>query len=126
MFEERQIVIGRVGVYCGCIHIAKPQSWVTDNALYVCEQSDDLDLDYLAYALMYAKLNQYASQSGQPLISGSRIYPVQILIPPKAFQKTFIERISCVNDVRLIQERSTAEMQELFSSLQGLAFQGDL
>jgi len=34
MFEGRQIIIGRVGVYCGCVHVSPPRSWVTDNALY--------------------------------------------------------------------------------------------
>src|SRR5262249_4346525 len=35
MFEDPQIVVGRVGAYCGCVHVTEPQSWITDNALYV-------------------------------------------------------------------------------------------
>lgn len=33
LFEEQQIVIGRVGVYCGCVHVSPQNSWITDNAL---------------------------------------------------------------------------------------------
>ncbi|MBI2997611.1 MAG: restriction endonuclease subunit S [Deltaproteobacteria bacterium] len=33
MFETPQIIIGRVGVYCGCVHVSPPMSWVTDNAI---------------------------------------------------------------------------------------------
>jgi hypothetical protein len=39
MFAEPKIVIGRVGVYCGIIHITKQNAWVTDNALFVSECS---------------------------------------------------------------------------------------
>ena len=28
MFDDPQIVIGRVGVYCGCVHASPPKSWV--------------------------------------------------------------------------------------------------
>ena len=31
MFEERKIVLGRVGVYCGSVHYTFPNSWVTDS-----------------------------------------------------------------------------------------------
>jgi type I restriction enzyme S subunit len=47
MFEQRVIVIGRVGVYCGSVHLSEPKSWVTDNALYICELKDDFDEQYL-------------------------------------------------------------------------------
>ena len=32
--EQRLLVIGRVGAYCGCVHIAEAPNWITDNALY--------------------------------------------------------------------------------------------
>ena len=64
LFEDSKVVVGRVGVYCGCVHISPPQSWITDNALYVAEQGSRLAFVYLVHALTHAKLNQYASQSG--------------------------------------------------------------
>jgi len=87
MFEESKIVIGRVGVYCGSIHYTQPNSWITDNALYVVEKDPRLLDEYLVLALRYANLNQYSSQSGQPLISTSKINNVKILIPPLAEQR---------------------------------------
>jgi len=48
MFETPQVIIGRVGVYCGCVHVSPPRSWVTDNALYVNERGPDVDVEYLA------------------------------------------------------------------------------
>lgn len=82
MFKERIIAIGRVGVYCGAVHRTEPTSWVTDNALYVAKHADTLHTTYLEHALRLANLNQYANQAAQPLISGSRIYPVAISVPP--------------------------------------------
>ncbi|MBL0147112.1 MAG: restriction endonuclease subunit S [Chitinophagaceae bacterium] len=35
LIEEPKLIIGRVGVKCGVMHITKPKSWVTDNALIV-------------------------------------------------------------------------------------------
>lgn len=89
MFLEPRIVIGRVGAYCGTVHITKPKSWVTDNALLVADYSDELDFGYLAFALKFANLNQYASQSGQPLISAGRLNPVMITIPDQHEQRRF-------------------------------------
>ena len=73
MFDESQIIIGRVGVYCGVVHRTRPKSWVTDNALYIKEQlRTDVRSVYLEWALRIAKLNQYSDQAAQPLISGSK------------------------------------------------------
>ena len=92
MFEDPVIVIGRVGIYCGSVYYAESRSWVTDNALYVAEKSADLQDQYLTEALRLANLNQYAGRAGQPLISGNRIYPIEILVPPIDLQNSFGNR----------------------------------
>jgi type I restriction enzyme S subunit len=51
MFEEPNIVIGRVGYYCGAVHLTEPKSWVTDNALYIKEFYKDLNIIYLKHFL---------------------------------------------------------------------------
>jgi type I restriction enzyme S subunit len=126
LFEEEQIVIGRVGVYCGCVHVAPKKSWITDNALYVSERSKDVEFGYLIHALTHAKLNRYASQSGQPLVSGSRIYPVEILVPPLASQSKFTRRVESVEKLKAAQRASLSELDALFASLQHRAFRGEL
>ena len=60
MFEEPKIVIGRVGAYCGCVHVTEPRSWVTDNALYIEAFDSALHPEYLAFALSEAKLSEVA------------------------------------------------------------------
>jgi len=126
MFKERRIVIGRVGVYCGCIHVSPPNSWVTDNALYVTEQSEDVSFEYLVHALIHARLNQHASQFGQPLVSGSRIYPVEVLVPPRSLQDIFAKRLGKAETVLVNQTESLSEMNALFASIQERSFRGGL
>ena len=126
MFEESKIVIGRVGAYCGCVHVTKPQSWITDNALYLDSVDRACDMVYLAFALTEARLNQYASQSGQPLISGSRISQVPLLVPPLALQQTFATRIQAIEALKATHRSALAQLDALFASLQQRAFAGEL
>ena len=126
MFEDPQIVIGRVGVYCGCVHASPPKSWVTDNALYVSEWSPRLKFEYLLHAMTHARLNQYASQSGQPLVSGSRIYPVAILVPPEELQLAFEARIARTGKLKRLYEAANSKVDVLIAALQHRAFQGGL
>jgi type I restriction enzyme S subunit len=51
LFEEPKIVIGRVGARCGCVFLTEPKAWVTDNALYLTEISNELHSPYLVHAL---------------------------------------------------------------------------
>ena len=95
-----------------------------------------VDTIYLVAALKMANLNQYASQSAQPLISGSRIYPVEILIPPVSLRNTGTHKVRLPSfESRLWIEHQKAnarqpahlaELDTLFASLQSRAFRGDL
>jgi hypothetical protein len=88
ILEKKNTVGGRVGVYCGAVHLSEPKSWVTDNALYIYELKDDFDVQYLVVALRVANLNQYAGRAAQPLVSGNRIYPVPILVPRFRYKRS--------------------------------------
>jgi type I restriction enzyme S subunit len=122
MFDESVITIGRVGVYCGVVHRTEPKSWVTDNALYVASFSDGLRMTYLEHALRMANLNQYANQAAQPLISGSRVYPVSILVPPLAQQEQFERVVKLQMSVASACAGGLADAEKLFGSLVEHAF----
>ena len=126
MFEEPRIVLGRVGVYCGIVHLTRERAWVTDNALYVHTFIQPIDTTYLVAALKMANLNQYAGRSAQPLISGKRIYPVEILIPPVDLQRRFATIVESIEQQMASQRAHFAELDTLFASLQCRAFRGDL
>jgi type I restriction enzyme S subunit len=122
MFDEVKLVIGRVGAYCGAVHLTKPHSWITDNALYVSEISPLVRLEYLAFALTQAKLNQYSSQSGQPLVSASRLYPVMLLLPPLSLQDVFLKVLDRTTRIQASQTNSLEALEEMFRSLASRLF----
>ena len=123
--DQDTIVIGRVGVYCGSIHVTKSKAWVTDNALVVRKRVE-VETDYLASALRIAHLNQYAGRSSQPLVSGTRIYPVQVLCPPQTQQKEFSHKLTEIQFQQAQLTISYEHLSRLFSSLQHRAFSGEL
>lgn len=126
MFEEERIVIGRVGVYCGAVHRTTPYSWVTDNALYVANTNKPFNQVYLKEALAHADFNQYAGRAAQPLISGSRIYPVAALYPPLEKQDQFATAVTEIEARRELYKEQLDELNNLFSALQQKAFKGEL
>lgn len=126
MFDNPKIVIGRVGVYCGAVHVTQKYSWVTDNALFVAEQSEKLQDAYLAAALKQANLNQYAGRFAQPLISASRIYPIKMIVPPLELQDKYAASITQLETVRTRLKKAGNETEILFQSLQQRAFAGEL
>ena len=125
MFEESKIIIGRVGS-CGSIHVSEPRSWITDNALYVSQMSPRLRSTYLAAALEFVKLSRFASQAAQPLISGGRVYPVEIPLPPLDTQQLFEQKLPAIAAHRNRMEQASATLDDLFASLQQRAFRGEL
>lgn len=126
MFEDPQIVIGRVGAYCGAVHVSAPKSWVTDNALYIKTYKQPINKTYLEWALRFANLNQYAGRAAQPLISGGRIYEVEILVPDDADQLAF-HRIVQKHSILVSKLKNDAvNSVDLFAALSQRAFAGDL
>ncbi len=117
------IVIGRVGIYCGAVHVTTNPAWVTDNALIVeNKRSDLLRTSYLAAALRHANLNQYAGRSAQPLVSGNRIYPIAIPVPTLDAQDRFERKTGQVTDASRICAKQSALLEELHTALQQRVF----
>lgn len=126
MFEDRKVVLGRVGAYCGAVHYSEPKAWITDNAIYVSEKLEPLDDHYLIAALEQADLNQYAGRAGQPLISGSRIYPVEFLVPPEHLQTAFSRSVTTLIQLDETRTSATERLNNLWDVLMSRAFSGQL
>jgi type I restriction enzyme M protein len=120
--EEPTVVIGRVGAYCGAVHITDPKSWVTDNALYVREFSQPIDIKFLAISLTSLNLNQYAKVGGQPSISQSIVLERKIPLPDLDTQRTIVAQIEeeqrLVNAnkelIRLFEEKIKATINRVW------------
>ena len=91
--DTETIVIGRVGYYCGCVHLTKKRAWVTDNAFKVKYFENEIDKYFLIYLLKWAELGKQQFAGSQPVISGHRVYPK--LVPFLSFneQKLIVKKL---------------------------------
>ena len=80
VFEET-IVIGRVGYYCGSIHLTPCQAWVTDNA-FITQYRKLMNRDFLIILLTALNLGKCYNATAQPVVSGKKIYPLLLFPPP--------------------------------------------
>jgi type I restriction enzyme S subunit len=126
MFDLPTLVIGRVGYYCGSVHITEPKSWVTDNALYVKEFLRKTDLVFLKHLLATHDLNKAAGRAAQPLVSGSRIYPIRTIDVPFENQRAFAAIVERVEALKCRYLQSLTDLEALYGSLSQQAYMGEL
>ncbi|MDJ1652832.1 restriction endonuclease subunit S [Raoultella sp. Ech2A] len=89
---KRTLVIGRVGYYCGSIHITPNHAWVTDNAFITHFSESNFDLDYVEILLKATNLKEDESATAQPVISGRKIYPIVLAVPPLEEQRKIAKK----------------------------------
>ena len=92
--SEPTLVIGRVGFYCGSVHITPEKAWITDNAFIVTYSKKHFDITFLKYLLMNTDLRQNDSSTAQPVISGTKIYNLLIPVPPIEEQRRISNLLS--------------------------------
>lgn len=98
--NDNTLVIGRVGFYCGSVHITPKKAWITDNAFITTYSKRHINLKFLYFLLSGINLQENSSSTAQPVISGQKIYNYLVAIPP-------IEE----------QQRIVVKIEELFSKL---------
>ena len=116
---QKAFAIGRVGALCGNVHFIDEECWITDNALKICSWRD-YEPDYLYFLLIATRLNEHASRSAQPLITGEQVKSLNVPIPPANEQAKIsdfiiseLSRLSvlidkCEEAIKLMQERRIA------------------
>lgn len=90
---EETIVIGRVGYYCGSVHLTPEKAWITDNAFFAFYSKQNLFRDYLIHLIKWADLGKQQYAGSQPVISGMRVYPKLIPLPPLAEQERIVAKL---------------------------------
>lgn len=93
IFDNYQIIIGRVGANCGNVHLTDNKSWITDNALVVSYDTESINRKYLYYLLRINDLGKYSTSTAQPVISGAKLYSIPVQLPPLKEQQRIVDRI---------------------------------
>lgn len=97
------IIIGRVGFYCGSVHYVNNKIWVTDNAFVTKIMGNVYTPKFLYYLLQ-----QYSNSTAQPVISGKTVYPINVMLPPLSEQYRIVAKI----------EELFSQLDKIESSLQ--------
>jgi len=117
LFDQKTIVIGRVGEYCGSIYITPDSSWITDNALYVKQLKITVNLNFLAYFLKFLNLNQFKKKMGQPLLTQAIVYSKEIPLPPLPEQEKIAEILSKIDELKLKEVKRKENLQNIKKGL---------
>ena len=114
--EKPTIVIGRVGEYCGAVHLTTEKCWITDNALMVTEWYQGIDKQYLVYALNAMNLHQYAKTVGQPSISQANVYSLDINLPLMEQQQEIVKILNLVSKIIIDRKKEITRLDELIKA----------
>lgn len=90
--EEPTIVIGRVGS-CGSVHLTESKSWITDNAFITYFSKENINQEFLVWLLKATNFKENVSSTAQPVISGRKIYPIMVPLPPHEEQEEIVEKV---------------------------------
>jgi type I restriction enzyme S subunit len=133
------LAIGRVGALCGNVHIVHPPAWITDNALVLDPDSSIFDLGFLSLTLRSRNLNDIASKTAQPLITGTQVGDQRIPCPPLSEQHLIASHLMQQSEqfdtlsteaqraIVLLQERRSALISAAVTGqidVRGLALEG--
>ena len=119
LLEEPTIIVGRVGEYCGNVFKTQNKSWVTDNAMMVCDiLLEDYDIDFWVVMLNSLSFNHYSDSTGQPKITQGGIGAISFKYPSEKEEQTAIANIlSKVDEAIASIQNSIAAAERLKKSL---------
>lgn len=117
LIDKPTLIIGRVGFYCGCVHLSTGKAWVTDNAFIVSFSENNININFLKWLLIQAELGNNDNATAQPVVSGKKIYPLLIALPPLTEQQRIVEKLEQI--LPLVKEygKNEEKLSELNKTL---------
>ena len=118
--DEYNIVVGRVGAYCGCVYLSEGKCWVSDNAISV-KAKQGTDNKFLFYLLCNQNINHYHIGGAQPLMTQDIISRIEVSIPKSEEHQHQIAIILSALDAKIennnkINANLEAQAEALFKS----------
>lgn len=91
--NKETLVIGRVGYYCGSIHLTPKYAWITDNAFITTFSEKNININFLYWLLKGTNLKENENATAQPVISGRKVYPIVVGLPPLSEQVQIVSKV---------------------------------
>ena len=114
--EQPVIVVGRVGAYCGSVHIVHEPNWVTDNAIMVIPKPGN-DINYLYYLMKHLNPRKTSIGSAQPLITQSGLKILKHKIPPLPEQRAIAHILGILDDKIELNRRMNKTLEAMAQAL---------
>lgn len=116
--SEKVLVIGRVGEYCGAVHVASGKVWITDNALYAKDWLNaNANSSFIAAFLEYFDLNRFKRMAGQPLVTQGMINEHSFPLPSLNEQQEIVAILDAIDQKIDLHKRKRAVLDDLFKAL---------
>ena len=94
--EHEQLVIGCRGSV-GSVHITRPKSWITGNAMVVNPKIEGLSLRFLEYFFRGpVDLSKAITGTAQPQITRKSLSPISFSFPSLATQHKIVEKLDAI------------------------------
>lgn len=117
LIDKPTLIIGRVGFYCGCVHLSTDKAWVTDNAFITTFSENNVNINFLKWLLIASDLGKNDNATAQPVVSGKKIYPLVVALPPLAEQERIVKKLEQI--LPLVEEygKNEEKLSKLNSTL---------
>jgi type I restriction enzyme, S subunit len=110
---KNAIILGRVGAYCGSVKYSKGPFWASDNTIVVEPLARQLNVLFCYYLLRDANLNRHAGGAAQPLLTQSRLRPLEFPIPTLDQQDRIASILLAYDDLIANNTRRIAILEEM-------------
>lgn len=117
LIDYPTIVIGRVGAWCGNVHLVNVPAWITDNAIYIKEYKCTQNLTFLLQLMEFMNFRQYAEFSGQPKITQKPLEETEYIVPPITLQNQFADFVALTDKSKIAIQKSIGLLELLKASL---------
>lgn len=105
------IIIGRVGAYCGNVRYVEGEIWVTNNAIILeCINLNNVYPPYLSKMLTRKELRRLASGTAQAHLTITRLFDVDISLPPLDIQIELDQWLSELDEELALQQNLIKSM----------------
>ena len=98
LFHKDTIVVGRVGFQSGNVHLVKGPLWISDNAMYISDISDEgYDLRFLFAVMAHINFTRFQDAGDLKKITQKPFMQMTYIKPPKTLQEEYIEYVAQVD-----------------------------